>query len=217
MAASEELAMFVREALLRGGSRDQIRAVLIKAGWSADRINGALAAYADLDYPVPVPMPAPYLSARDAFMYLLLFTTLYVSAFNLGDLIFKFIDHAFSTVPPATVMHGEAAFLSGAQWSVASLIIMLPVYLLIAWRLRRAIARDPARRASKVRKWLTYLTLFIASMALIGDCTSLVANFLGGEATVRFLLKVATIAVIAGAIFIYHVRDLRGEQVSGEP
>lgn len=216
MAASEELAMFVRDALLRGGPRDEIRAVLVKAGWSVDRIDGALAVYADLDYPVPVPMPAPYLSARDAFMYLLLFTTLYISAFNLGDLIFQLIDHAFPNVPPATVIRGEHAFLVGVRWSVASLIIMLPVYLLIAWRLHRAIERDPARRASKVRKWLTYLTLFIASITLIGDCTSLVANFLGGEATVRFLLKVATIAVIAGAIFIYHVRDLRGEQVSGE-
>jgi hypothetical protein len=215
LAASEELAWFVREALLHGSSREQIRAVLAQAGWGADQIDAALASYAEIDYPIPVPRPAPYLSARDAFLQLLLCATLYASAFNLGDLIFQFIDHAFSP-PPTVAVHGERAFLIGIRWSVASLLITVPVYALVAWRLRRASARDPARRASRVRKWLTYLTLFIASIVLIGDCTSLVANFLGGEATVRFLLKAATIGLIAGAIFIAHLHELRGEPTAGK-
>ena len=38
--------------------------------------------------PVPVPRPRPYLSPREAFLYLLMFATLYLSAWHLGSLVF---------------------------------------------------------------------------------------------------------------------------------
>ena len=57
-----------------------------------------------------------------------------------------------------------------------------------------------------------YLTLFVAAGVLIGDLTTLVYNVLGGELTVRFLLKVATVAAIAGAIFSHYLLDLRREE-----
>jgi len=44
---------------------------------------------------------------------------------------------------------------------------------------------------------------------LIGDFTSLVYSLLGGELTVRFVLKVLTVGVIAGTIFWYYLSDLR--------
>ena len=216
LAANEELATFVKDALLRGLPREQIRAVLLQAGWRAEQISGALACYAQADFPIPVPMPKPYLSARDAFMYLLLFTTLYISAFDLINIAFQWIDHAFPDGSAARLLHGDAAFLAGIRWPVASLVIALPIYLLMTALLRRAVARDSSKRASKVRKWLTYATLFSACLALIGDCTSLVANLLGGELTVRFVLKIATIAVIAGAVFTYYLRDLRGEEAEAQ-
>ena len=59
---------------------------------------------------------------------------------------------------------------------------------------------------------MTYLTLFIAAAVLVGDVTSLVYSLLGGELTTRFVLKVSTIAVIAGAVFGYYLRDLRLEE-----
>ena len=61
---------------------------------------------------------------------------------------------------------------------------------------------------------MTYLTLFLAVGFLVGDFTTLVYNALGGELTVRFLLKVVVVAVIAGTIFWYYLRDLRREEHS---
>jgi hypothetical protein len=60
-----------------------------------------------------------------------------------------------------------------------------------------------------VRRWLTYLTLFIAACVLIGDFVSLVYNVLGGELTVRFVLKVLTVGIIAGTVFWYYLSELR--------
>ena len=58
---------------------------------------------------------------------------------------------------------------------------------------------------------LTYVMLFIGALTLIGDVISLIYNFLGGELTTRFVLKVITVGVIAGAVVAYYFADLRGE------
>ena len=57
-----------------------------------------------------------------------------------------------------------------------------------------------------------YLTLFIAAGCLIGDMTTLVYQLLGGELTVRFMLKVIVVGAIAGTVFGYYLHDLRREE-----
>jgi hypothetical protein len=47
---------------------------------------------------------------------------------------------------------------------------------------------------------------------LIGDVTTLIYNLLGGELTTRFILKVFTVAVIAGTGFGYYLRELRADE-----
>jgi hypothetical protein len=210
MAGNEELLSFVKEAMGRGLPRSQIEAALLKAGWGEDQVRNALDAFADIEFPIPVPRPRPYLSARDAFLYLVLFTTLYISAYNLGHLIFQFINHAFPspTAPRALATYSRLAI----RWSVSALIIAFPIFLYLSRVLHRAVARDPGKRGSKVRKWLTYVTLFIAACILIGDLTTLVYNVLGGELTLRFILKVLTVGAIAGTIFGYYLWDLRKDE-----
>ena len=77
----------------------------------------------------------------------------------------------------------------------------------------RAVASDPTKRSSRPRKWLTYLTLFIAVVTLLCDLGSLVYNLLGGEFTSRFALKVLTVAIIAGGIFSYFLIDVRKDEI----
>jgi hypothetical protein len=206
MAVSDPLIGFVRDALARGLSRPQIEEALRNAGWRREEVNGALAAFAAVEFPVPVPRPRPSLSAREAFLYLLLFTTLYIVAFNLGSLLFQFIDRAFPD--PASSSH-VTMFREAIRFSVSALIVALPVFLYLSRLTNRAVRDDPTKRASPVRRWLTYLTLFVAASVLIGNFTSLVYSFLGGELTVRFVLKVLTVGVIAGIVFWYYLADLR--------
>ena len=88
MAVKEELLGFVKEALGRGHARHELETVLQRAGWPADQVTKALGGFADVAFPIPVPRPKPYLSAREAFQYLVLFSTLYLSSWNLGSLLF---------------------------------------------------------------------------------------------------------------------------------
>ncbi len=212
MAMNQELDGFLKQGLERGLPREQLEQVLRDAGWPPDQVRDALARYADIDFPIPVPRPKPYLIAREAFIYLVLFTTLYISAFNLGSLVFQFIDRAFPdpAIDPVVALERSREAI---RWAISLLVVAFPVFVYVSWTNERAVQRDPARRLSKVRRWLTYLTLFVAAGILIGDVTGLVYTLLSGELTVRFVLKVLTIGVIAGSVFGYFTRDLRREEV----
>jgi len=211
MASNDELHDFVKDALARGTARSDVEGILVRSGWSAAQTRAALADFADVAFPIPVPRPRPYLDARDAFLYLVLFSTLYISAFQLGSLIFEFINRAFPDPAfsnPARLQYAATA----VRWALASLIVAGPVFLFVSYRTHQAIKADPGKRGSKVRRWLTYLTLMVASSVLIGDVITLVYNVLSGELSVRFVLKVATVAFIAGGAFFYYLSDVREEQ-----
>lgn len=205
----DELTDFVRAALAKGVPRVDIEAVLRKAGWTADQTREALRGFAETEFPIPVPRPRPYLDSRDAFMYLVLFSALYVSAYHLGNLLFDIINTTFPD--PAESQSGDYRRLS-MRWSIASLIVAFPMFLYLSWLVARDLAADPGKRYSKVRRWLTYVTLFVASTALIGDVITLVYNLLGGEITTRFVLKVLVVAFIAGTVFWYYLTDIRREE-----
>ncbi|MDB6164515.1 MAG: hypothetical protein JWL98_1947 [Xanthomonadaceae bacterium] len=209
-SATQELDVFVRDALAKGASRAELQAAMDSAGWPMEQSRVALAAYADIPFVVPVPRPKPYLSAREAFLYLVLFSTLYYSAWNLGSLIFDLINRAIPD--PADRAYDLMRFGDSIRWSTASVIIAFPVFLFVARYLSRELARHPIKRLSVVRRWLTYLTLFIASIVLIGDMTTLIYKLLGGEFTMRFVLKVLVAAAIAGSVFGYYLGDLRNEE-----
>lgn len=214
MAVSQDLLDFVKEGLGRGMSRDEIAAVLGRAGWHPTQVDVALRAFAEVSSPVPVPRPRPYTSAAEAFTYVVLFVTLYASAYSLGALVFDFIDTA---IPDAASRRTPEHIRESMRWAISWLVVVFPVFLYVAARTAKATRLDPTRRASPIRRQLTYLTLFIASSALIGDVTTLVYYALGGDLTLPFVLKVLTIGAIGGASLAYWLWDVRAadrEQVS---
>jgi hypothetical protein len=208
-STTQELEAFVRESLLRGLGKPDIEQAMLQAGWTVDQAKSALRAFADVPFAVPVPRPQPSLSAAETFKYLLLFTTLYLSAYHLGSLFFTFIDRG---LPDPADRFTEQWARDSMRWATASLVIAFPIFLFISRHIQSAIARDPIKRLSPIRRWLTYLTLFIAASILIGDLTTLVYNFLGGELTIRFILKVLVVGAIAGTVFGYYLGDVSREE-----
>jgi Domain of unknown function (DUF5671) len=209
VAVNDALTAFVRESLCARLGRPAIEAALLKAGWPADQVTRALDSFADHDFPIPVPRPIPQVSARDAFLYVVMFVTLVLSAYHLGSLLFELIDRALpqpSDGPP------YQSTLQAVRWAVSSLIVAFPLFVFVSSLIAGEIRRDPIKRASKVRRRVTYLTLFGTSMVLLGAVTTVIYSFLGGEMTLRFALKVLTVGVIAGSIFGYYRLELRGDE-----
>jgi len=212
-SGSQELERFVHEALLRGESKASIAKALSDAGWRGEQTRGVIDAYADVPFAVPVPRPRASLSAREAFLYLVMFASLYFATWHLGSLLFDLINIAWPDA--ADPNYAWRSSDSSLRWSCAALIIAFPVFAFVSWFVGRDVARDPIKRLSPVRRWLTYLTLFVAAAVLIGDLTTLVFNLLGGELTTRFVLKVVVVGVLAGSVFGYYLQDLRREEGAG--
>jgi len=206
--ADARLTAFVEAALNARAAKEDVRRALEQAGWSRDQIEDGLRHFSDVAFVVPVPRPRTHVSARDAFWYLLMFGTLYVSAYHLGDLLFDFVNAAF----PDELERQNPGYVQDAiRWSAAALIVAFPIFLLAAAKIARDIAHDPARRNSAIRKWLTNLTMLLAAAVLLADGITLVYNLLGGELTTRFLLKVLVVAVIAGVAFGYYSWSIKAD------
>jgi len=200
---------FVRAAIEKGQDRPAIASVLDRAGWPKEEVANALGAYADVPFPIAVPLPRASLSAREMFLYLVLFTSLYISVWNFGSLVFEFIDRA---IPDITQRGSDVYSTQSIRWSVSALIVAFPVFLWTSRYIGRRLAMNPAGRLSPARRWCTYITLFIAVAVLVGDATTLIYNLLGGELTARFILKAMVVAGIAASALLYYLRDLRHEE-----
>ncbi len=202
---NEELRQFIKESLERGQDREAIRDVLLEAGWQEREVNGGLATFAEVDFPVPVPRPRPYLHAREAFLYLVSFIALYVFAFSLGAVFFGLIDYHFSS----SIYRNDPGPSAAQTTALAAVIVAFPLYLFLMRRLAAAVAADPERRQSLIRRWLTYLTLVVGAAIILGDVIALLARLLAGDPTTGFILKVVAILVITGPIFGYYLWDMR--------
>ncbi len=146
----------------------------------------------------------PKSTPKDVFLNLLLFVSLYASAVTAMALLFQYINLWF----PQPQTDYYVSIINTIRYSASFLIVTFPVYIFLTWLNMRDFAADPARREIRIRKWLIYLTLFVAALTVMGDLVTLVYNLLSGEFTVRFILKVAVVLLVSGKVFAFYFYDL---------
>lgn len=149
---------------------------------------------------------------RDFFLYLLATVTLYVSTVSVLILLFQFINLAL----PDPLDYAEGV-REGIRWGSALLAILFPVFALVTRFLHRDLSRNPEKAEYRIRKWLLYLTVFAAALLIIGDLVALLFNFLNGDLTMRFLVKILAIVLVAGLVFGYELWDVRRTQFTATP
>lgn len=183
-----------------------IRMLLLAAGWKEKEVARALAEHA-LDLPVPAPPDSG--GAREAFLHLTAFAALYASVIAGVKLLFDIINRWFPD--PAIDLEGIRSdwHLSSIRWSLATLLVTFPVFFYVSRFLLREMAAQHEKTWSGVRRWMTYLTLFVAAVAMASDLVTLVFYLLEGELSVRFLLKVFVVAVVAALAMAYYLATVR--------
>lgn len=201
-----DLAAFLEHARSKGMDHGTIRMLLLSAGWKEKEIARALAEHA-LELPVPAPPDSG--GARDAFLYLCAFAALYACAIACVSLLFDAINHALPDAAFAENARMQAYELKGTRWSIATLLVAFPIFVWLSRVLLRELSVQHEKSWSAVRRWLTYLTLFVAAIALVSDVVTLVHYLLEGELSLRFLLKVAVVCVVAGLTFSYYLATVR--------
>lgn len=147
-------------------------------------------------------------SPKDFFLWLGAMAALYASAISFITLLFNYINVLF---PDTLERYGGYDPYSGAiRFAIASLIIVFPLFIFLMRVLHQDIRTSPEKREFPIRKWLIYITLFVAGATIAGDLVALIYAFLEGEITMRFTLKVLSILLVVGGGFAYFTADLRG-------
>lgn len=143
---------------------------------------------------------------RDFFLHIATFASLYFAAIALVTLLFTLVDYHF---PDALSGYYSDPYSGPVRFAIASLIILAPLFVFLMRLLQEEVRKNPARTGLSIRKWFTYITLFIAGSAVVGDLITLLYSFLGGALPAAFFLKSLTLLAIAAAGFGYFFLDLK--------
>lgn len=146
------------------------------------------------------------ITAKDFFLHLGAIVAFYTSIVALITLLFEVINAAYPKITGAYQYYD----IPSISLQVAILIVAFPLFILLSWLLQKTYLADPSLHDNWLRKWLSYITLFIAGGVVAGDLVTIIYMFLDGqELTTGFLLKVVTLLVVAGGVFAYYLREIR--------
>ncbi len=144
-------------------------------------------------------------TAKDFFLYLGIIIGLYVSSVSFLVLVFQIINKSFPLVGEYTVN-----FDGAIRSSLAALIIFFPTFIYVSFITNKDLKLNPEKKDMWIRRWMIFLTLFVAGLTIAIDLVTLVYRFLGAEdLTLRFFLKVFFVLAVAITIFKSVLNDLK--------
>jgi hypothetical protein len=155
------------------------------------------------------PAQAPTASkttARDFFLWAGAVLALYGGVASLITLLFEYVNAAF----PDPLAYAGDPYGGAVRAAMAAVIVLVPTTLVLLRIIRKTIESDAGKAGIWVRRWALGLTLFIATATVLIDLIKLITTFLGGEISVRFVLKVAIVLLIALGVFLHFLADLKG-------
>lgn len=214
---SRELDDFVREATLAKQTREEIAEALTSAGWPESTVRETMARFHFKEsFPLAVPRPgtfaSPRISVLNVFSFILLYTIVYVSV----DILFTILDHY---LPDGLGRYGygyyyAADLASAIRNNFAILIVAIPAFWGIE-RARQKCAERLRQAMPRLRLWLINLTSLIGWVTLFCVTCGAVHYFLEGELGLRFLLKLAIIAlVVCGSNLYYRLEVRKAEETA---
>jgi hypothetical protein len=146
-------------------------------------------------------------SAKDFFLHLGAIVALYTVTVSFINLVFKIINKSFPEVAGNIYAWGAGSEIS---MPVATIIIFFPLFILLSYFVYKIYAQNPSKKELGVRKWLVYITLFVAGLLLAGDLVTVLYKFLDGQdLTAAFLLKALSVLLVAGCVFGFYIQDIR--------
>jgi hypothetical protein len=145
-------------------------------------------------------------NAQDFFLNLGVAATLYAVVISFLSLVFSAVNRLF---PDTLNSYYVDPYSSGVRLAMATLIIVFPLFVWLSRLVTKAIAHDEHRRHSVIRRWMVYVTMFLASSTLVVDLVVILNSFLSGDLTTRFVLKALAVLVVAGMVFWHYLGEIR--------
>jgi len=152
-------------------------------------------------------------SAKFAFFYVLSLVTLIFTSLSTGMVVFQIIN---KYIPDPIGRFGESFSSDLLRFAIAALIVAVPIFFLTSRQIYKNLFKGILAKDSGVRKSLTYLILLVSSFIVMGWFIALINNYLGGELTIKFILKAIASVVISAIAFTFYLYDIRRDKVIGQ-
>ncbi|OHA82860.1 MAG: hypothetical protein A3B07_03160 [Candidatus Yonathbacteria bacterium RIFCSPLOWO2_01_FULL_43_27] len=145
---------------------------------------------------------------KDFFLWVGAMGAFYTSIIAFINLVFQYINYLY---PDPLRGYQIDPYQSGISAYMAMVIVAVPVFLVLMRVIRHTISIDSTRQEIWVRRWALVFTLFVSGATIAGTLIVLLSTFLNGEElTARFLLKIATVIIVAIIVFAHFLADMKG-------
>jgi hypothetical protein len=151
-------------------------------------------------------------AAKYAFFYMLSLVALIFTALSSGMIIFQIIN---KTITDVISNYSGNYSIETLKFGISALIIAAPIFFFTMSRIYKSLYEGLLAKESEIRKWLTYLVLFVSSVVMIGWLIGTINSFLDGDLTLKFILKSITAIGISASIFTFFLYDIKRENVKG--
>src|SRR3989338_143812 len=139
--------------------------------------------------------------------------TIITSVVAFLNLVFDTLNKRFPDVFNASYQYGYSTYeYENIRMYLATLIIVFPIFIALSYFWRKFSKMPLGSLDELFKKWVIYIILFLSALIVAGDLVTLVRYFISGEITLRFILKVLTVLVVAGLIGFYYVFLLREKE-----
>ncbi|MDX9913339.1 MAG: DUF5671 domain-containing protein [Candidatus Moranbacteria bacterium] len=215
----QELIDYVVKCIQSGVTHDEIKKQLHAVGWSEDEVDSSYAlGLAKSGVPVPNKNAQKVFSKKSTTVEIVVnlfsFILLIISAISLGTLLYGTINYFFQD--KLVNYYGVGSSPESIHYAIAALIISFPLYYFAMRFWFKRFEEDEGKMEANLTKWITYLVLLVAAIAILGDLITVIFNMLQGEITIRFFLKALTIFMIAGGVFGFYFLERKKVQYKKE-
>lgn len=212
MHVTEEATDWVLRMHEAGADDSTILLILQQRGWTeSDAVKAVEMAYARLTgRETPMPSRVAKVRPRDAYLHLVLFGSLIGWTTALIVVLNYWIESVF---PEAAVRTWDSYDVNRATdavtYSIATVLVLLPIYLWALRALRRDHQLDPDRLTSPVRFWITYGALFIGLVVIATKLSFALSELFKGELTIVTTLQSLALLVVVGGLMWFHHAALK--------
>src|SRR3989344_160635 len=155
------------------------------------------------------------LSVGFFFLSLGVLISLITSVVSFLNLVFDTLNKRFPDVLNSNYQYGYSTYeYENIRMALATLIIFFPIFITVSYFWKKFTERSMGRIDEVIKKWLSYVILFLSSLVVVIDLVTLVKYFISGEITIRFVLKILTVLVVALLVGFYYISILREEKSS---
>jgi len=152
-------------------------------------------------------------SPKFAFYYLLALVALIFTAIATGQIIFQLINQ---NLPDIFGQYGTDFSSDILKFAISAILIAAPIFYIVSNLIYKHLFKGNMEKDSGIRRWLTYFILFVSAVIIIVFLIITINNFLNGEWTSKFLLKMLTVIGIAATVFSFYLYDIRRTKVMGK-